>query len=52
MARILLLKVVGEQHQLMIDLPSMDDRQSLVDAVVQYIQPVKDAYLRLARHAR
>jgi hypothetical protein len=30
----------------------MDDRQSPVDAVVHYIQPVKDAYLRLARRAR
>jgi DNA-binding GntR family transcriptional regulator len=47
-----LLKVVGEQHQLMIDLLSMEDRKSLVDVVVQHIQPAKDAYLRLARHAR
>jgi DNA-binding GntR family transcriptional regulator len=48
----LLLNVVREQHQLMIDLLSTEDRRSLVDVVVRHIQPAKDAYLRLARHAR
>ncbi len=47
-----LLKVVREQHQLMIDLLGTKDRRSLVDVVVRHIQPAKDAYLRLARHAR
>jgi DNA-binding GntR family transcriptional regulator len=47
-----LLKIVREQHQRMIDLLSTQDRQSLVDLVVQHIQPAKDAYLRLARHTR
>jgi DNA-binding GntR family transcriptional regulator len=47
-----LLKVVREQHQRMIDILATQDRQSLVDVVVQHIQPAKDAYLRLARHTR
>jgi DNA-binding GntR family transcriptional regulator len=47
-----LLKIVREQHQRMIDLLSTKDRQSLVDVVVQHLQPAKDAYLRLARHTR
>lgn len=47
-----LLKIVREQHQRMIDLLSTQDRQSLVDVVVQHLQPAKDAYLRLARHMR
>ena len=46
----LLLKLLRDQHQLMIDLLETRDRRSLVDLVVQHIQPAKDAYLRLARH--
>jgi DNA-binding GntR family transcriptional regulator len=46
-----LLKIVRDQHQLMIDLLETEDRQSLIDVVVQHIQPAKEAYLRLARHA-
>lgn len=47
----LLLKLVRDQHQLMIDLLGTQDRQSLIDVVVQHILPAKDAYLRLARNA-
>jgi hypothetical protein len=35
----------------MIDLLGTRDRESLIDVVVRHIQPAKDAYLRLARHA-
>lgn len=47
-----LLKIVREQHQKMIDLLSTQDRKSLVEVVVQHLQPAKEAYLRLARHTR
>ncbi len=39
-----LLKLVRDQHQLMIDLLETQDRRSLIDVVVQHIQPAKDAY--------
>jgi DNA-binding GntR family transcriptional regulator len=46
-----LLQVVRQQHQRMIDLLSTRDKKALADIVVQHLQPAKDAYLRLARHA-
>jgi DNA-binding GntR family transcriptional regulator len=47
-----LLKIVREQHQKMIDLLSTQERKSLVEVVVQHLQPAKEAYLRLAKHKR
>jgi DNA-binding GntR family transcriptional regulator len=46
-----LLQVVRGQHQRMIDLLATRDKKALADIVVQHLQPAKDAYLRLARHA-
>jgi DNA-binding GntR family transcriptional regulator len=46
-----LLQVVRGQHQRMIDLLGTRDQKALADVVVQHLQPAKEAYLRLARHA-
>ena len=46
-----LLQIVRGQHQRMIDLLETRDRKALADVVVEHLQPAKDAYLRLARHA-
>jgi DNA-binding GntR family transcriptional regulator len=46
-----LLQVVRGQHQRMIDLLGTRNQKALADVVVQHLQPAKDAYLRLARHA-
>jgi DNA-binding GntR family transcriptional regulator len=46
-----LLQVVRDQHQRMIDLLGTRDKKALADIVVRHLQPAKDAYLRLARHA-
>jgi DNA-binding GntR family transcriptional regulator len=43
--------VVRDQHQRMIDLLGTRDKKALADIVVRHLQPAKDAYLRLARHA-
>lgn len=46
-----LLKIVCDQHKLMIDLLGTQDRETLIKVVVEHIQPAKEVYLRLARHA-
>jgi DNA-binding GntR family transcriptional regulator len=46
-----LLRIVRAQHQRIIDLLGTRDQNALAEIVVQHLQPAKDAYLRLARHA-